>query len=55
MKPCDAIMSAIREGYGMRASIQREAEWILALDPERGCIQRRGRTWEQARACAGGR
>ena len=25
--------------------------WLV----ERGCIERRGRTWEQARACAGGR
>lgn len=70
--PYQAIMAAVSEGYGTRASILREAEWILALDPlchctgadlrcawtwlvERGCIERRGRTWEPVRACAGGR
>lgn len=38
--PQQAIMSAIREGYGTRASILREAEWILALDPRCYCTGR---------------
>jgi hypothetical protein len=45
MKPCDAIMAAIREGYGTQASILREAEWILALDPRCACTGIQGQFW----------
>ena len=38
--PHQAIMLAIREGYGTQASILREAEWILALDPRCYCTGR---------------
>ena len=54
MKPCDAIMAAIREGYGTQASILREAEWILALDPRCTCTGAELRcawTWLVERGC----
>ena len=54
MKPCDAIMAAVGDGYGVRTSILRQAEWILALDPRCACTGNDLRcawTWLVERGC----
>jgi len=52
--PYQAIMLAIREGYGVKTSILRQAEWTLAMDPRSYCTGRdlhRAWTWLVERGC----
>lgn len=54
LTPQQAIMAAIRQGYGSQASILQEAEWILALDPLCACTGAELRcawTWLRERGC----
>jgi hypothetical protein len=52
--PYEAIMLAIGDGYGIRKSILRQAEWTLAMDPRCYCTGRDLRcawTWLVERGC----
>ena len=52
--PYQAIMAAVSDGYGTRASILRQAEWTLALDPRCACTGDELRcawTWLVERGC----
>jgi len=52
--PHKAILGAIAEGYGVKTSILRQAEWTLATDPRCHCTGRDLRcawTWLVEHGC----